>query len=320
MGNTPVLHPPLDEYSRRFGDWSMPFMQQEAASNPITTPLYQYTTAAGLEGMIRTKAVWFTGYRHLNDPAEINFALSLAIALLRERIVSERSEHVRLFLNSCAVLLEKDSIENIFGFYLGCFSRKSNDLGQWRAYADDGRGYALGFSSEVFAIREKETVPHMVASVQYGTDLARARLNEAIGRAVSLVVEAEAAHGELLSDEDTVAAFHFALFRELSVLLIFISVTSKHECYQHEEEVRLLHIGPHASRHPSMSVRIRGHHLVPYVPVPLEVKDPFIEVIIGPALDEAAARDGLQHLLRLHGCGELPIRASTIPYRSLSSR
>jgi len=34
-------------------------------------------------------------------------------------------------------------------FFVGCFSAAGDDLGQWRGYADNGRGFALGFDTAI---------------------------------------------------------------------------------------------------------------------------------------------------------------------------
>ena len=41
-------------------------------------------------------------------------------------------------------------VKEIFGFYIASFSRDRNDLGQWRAYADNGGGFALGLAPHLF--------------------------------------------------------------------------------------------------------------------------------------------------------------------------
>jgi len=42
------------------------------ARNTVTAPLYHYTDARGLEGIITTQQMWFTHYRHLNDRPKWN--------------------------------------------------------------------------------------------------------------------------------------------------------------------------------------------------------------------------------------------------------
>ncbi len=38
------------------------------------------------------------------------------------------------------------------GFFVASFSRAADDLGQWRGYGDDGRGFAVGFAPGLFHV------------------------------------------------------------------------------------------------------------------------------------------------------------------------
>ena len=42
-------------------------------------------------------------------------------------------------------VLDRD-FSKVFGFFIGSFSRASDDLAQWRAYGDKGRGFAIGLA------------------------------------------------------------------------------------------------------------------------------------------------------------------------------
>jgi hypothetical protein len=46
------------------------------------------------------------------------------------------------------VKIVNEGIENIANFFVCSFSKDGNDLSQWRSYADDGRGYVLGFDTQ----------------------------------------------------------------------------------------------------------------------------------------------------------------------------
>ncbi len=117
-------------------------------------PLYHYTDAAGLTAMVQNEAIWFTDYRHLNDPQEMHYGLWHAHEVILELMkgATPLGEYFLELLNHQLSL----SIENSFNdpdkleFFVACFSRNSDDLGQWRAYAANGRGFALGMAPENF--------------------------------------------------------------------------------------------------------------------------------------------------------------------------
>jgi Protein of unknown function (DUF2971) len=45
-------------------------------------------------------------------------------------------------------IVNQDRLADVVKFFALSFSATFDELGQWRAYADDGRGYALGFDTE----------------------------------------------------------------------------------------------------------------------------------------------------------------------------
>jgi len=108
--------------------------------------LYHYTSDAGLEGIIKSGKLWFTDFFALNDPSELRHGLSIAIDVLKSRATDERPE-----IATFAKMLERfdidAGIEAAGHFFICCFSGDGDDLGQWRAYADNGQGFALGFDT-----------------------------------------------------------------------------------------------------------------------------------------------------------------------------
>ena len=50
-------------------------------------------------------------------------------------------------------LFSKEDETDVYCF---CMSELPDSLGQWRAYADDGRGVAIGFSREFLHAAEKK--------------------------------------------------------------------------------------------------------------------------------------------------------------------
>ena len=54
-----------------------------------------------------------------------------------------------------ADMFQQSNIEKTLEFFIASFSRDRDDLGQWRAYADDGRGFAIGFSPRLFKVLDE---------------------------------------------------------------------------------------------------------------------------------------------------------------------
>src|SRR5271166_4732024 len=78
------LPPTLTAAVAAFDQWSNDNLIARDARDQITNPLYHYTDAAGLEGIVKNQQVWFTGYTHLNDPSELTYGMTIASELLSE--------------------------------------------------------------------------------------------------------------------------------------------------------------------------------------------------------------------------------------------
>ncbi|TCJ69148.1 UNVERIFIED_ORG: DUF2971 family protein [Dietzia maris] len=119
-------------------------------------PIYHYTDAAGLRGILQTGRIWATHTDFLNDAAELTFACNELKVALREQI-----EVVKLLDESAdqggsrevAKSFLGDFVEDLNGttggnVYVSSFSLDGDSLAQWRAYAP--AGYAIEFEEADF--------------------------------------------------------------------------------------------------------------------------------------------------------------------------
>jgi len=214
-------------------------------------------------------------------------------------------------------LFQHRNFTDIFGFYIASFSRDRNDLGQWRAYADNGRGFALGLAPHLFeAVDTANPQPteYVVMPVVYGEKEAEPRYRAAIETAAG-IVQANRAH---LIDKKVGIAFLRTMADELIAgQLIGTSLLVKHEAYSHKKEVRLVILGVRDTQKPYIKTRIRGSEIVPFIEgdMPLRDKDGIVEIVVGPAA-APPAKDAVKSLLQSFGV-ELGdrIKDSGIPYR-----
>src|SRR4051812_25177954 len=94
----------LRDAVKEYNDWSYAHLSETDIVNRINKPLYHYTDAVGLEGIIKNQEVWFTSFKHLNDPTEIEYGMSIAAELLKE-IGAESDPRIKLFC---------DMVNNLF--------------------------------------------------------------------------------------------------------------------------------------------------------------------------------------------------------------
>lgn len=315
----PVLRGAVDEYNK----WLSAYLKETDIRNKIEEPLYHYTDSAGLSGIIMNQEIWFTSYKHMNDPSEIAYGMSIALQLLEE-IGKKADSQVNLFCKMVIALFSNENIENTFSFFIASFSRNGDDLGQWRGYGDNGHGFSLGLSQRLFQVLDKPGLkPHenvFVTPVVYGEKEGRKHHRRAIRKAVKIVETTIKKATDVMSDKDVGMPFFDEMARSLiAAQLIFNSLTIKHEAYSNEREVRLIIMGEREKLRAHISTRSRRGDIVPFIKSPMKVQEKaaITEIVVGPcaAVD---AEDGVRTLLApfRKAPGSL-VRRSKIPYRAL---
>ena len=146
-----VLQSTIDEFNK----WADELVTTEQERNTIDETLYHYTDGRGLKGILESQTIWFTDYRHMNDPSELTHGIDIAKDVVR--VLANGSDgRVRLFLETLSDMFSVRNFSSNLEFLIASFSKERDDLGQWRAYADNGRGYAIGFAPHLFAIKERK--------------------------------------------------------------------------------------------------------------------------------------------------------------------
>jgi hypothetical protein len=315
------LPPVLQEAIGKFTDWAEQHLLAEQNASTITVPLYHYTNNQGLRGILESGRIWFTDYRHLNDPSELMHGIDMAhdVAGSLGRGADGR---VRLFLEDFADLLRPDNFTATLEFFIASFSRARDDLGQWRAYADNGRGYAIGFAPRMFGIGElvPGRLPEFVGPVRYKIDEVCARHNAALEEAVAIFFETVKANADLVRNKAIGIPFMEQFVREIIAQpIIWNCLTSKHPAYEHEQEVRLLIMGAPERLLPHVTTRLRGSEIVPYIAHPMPLREPhhIAEIVVGPASPPDAEHTVITMLASLGLDANVEVGRSDIPYRAL---
>ena len=104
--------------------------------------IYHYCNVESFSAIIQNKILWLSSVYNLNDYKEIHW------------IKDKLSNKLKNSINKNNFLLYK-AFEELYSkqlpnVYIGSFSKGSDLLSQWRAYANDGFGVAIGFNEEYF--------------------------------------------------------------------------------------------------------------------------------------------------------------------------
>jgi DUF2971 family protein len=281
--------------------------------------LYHYTNDAGLAGIIESGRLWFSDIFALNDPSELRHGLYIVIDLLKSRATDARPEIVTF-----ASMFERfdldAGIEAAGHFFFCCFSADGDDLGQWRAYADNGQGFALGFDTrsleDAFTKRKGKPIKQYATFHITYDDTELTRIQTAL---VDLV-------DPLISLPRTARVRGDALHAYMMDLLVYHSMDVirgvmffKHEAYRNEKEYRFQQLFRRDKPAPDVKHRQRGTSLVRYREFDWRKLAPgsLKKIVIGPAADRIkAARFAKDYVAAFHADPDkVKIVYSNIPYR-----
>lgn len=304
-------------------DVSEGIFDQAWDESALPDALWHYTDAAGALGVIQTGELWATNALFMNDASE----MKLAGTHLRHWLDSEafhqalpdEEERKAFRVELDATLGRFEDDPRIFAV---CFCTDGDLLGQWRAYAQEGNGYALGFDPRGLATALLRSYNYALFPVEY---------DEALQR--------EVARQLLWHELDDLSRGH----RGDRLRAVQVAATSvgraahsfayriKHRAFEHEQEWRLVyHRQPPLRDAPSFDAmfpflerryRPTARGIVPYVQVPITAvggeptASPLSEVRIGPTARAETSRRAVLSLLEDRGI-DAAVSNSAIPLRA----
>jgi hypothetical protein len=277
------------------------------AAESLPTSLYHYTDAAGLLGIIKSKTIWATDCRFLNDAQEFRYGIDVIERGLRDlpnlaaldpsHPLHDSAEEVGQAQRTLADMVLSD-LTSRNSACVSCFCENGDLLSQWRGYASR-HGYAIEFdrsSLEVAASRNGG----FLSRVGYGED----ELLDAAEHAAHAVMNNSLNH---LS----VTAYHIA--QDMSAPI----ATVKHPSFSEEQEWRL--VMPYYQAEgavPGAPLEYRPTELaiVPYVKVELWLSE-IVGVRVGQCAEQELRMSGVRRMLSAFEI-DVPVTPSSVPFRS----
>jgi hypothetical protein len=294
----------------------------EVIRRPDPEILYHYTDDAGLHGILESGTLWLSDIFGLNDPSELSHGVAPAITAIRERAEAGPGES-QIFARKFESFY-RTALQEVGTFLVTCFSAAADDLGQWRAYAANGCGYALGFDAKKLVnlfMKQRSEVSPTVACSTYPLDYDDSKLvkiqNQLVELAFPLI---SLPRGRELS-ADAINAYMRDLGSVLSVAVIIAALFFKHPAYAGEAEFRLLQIFPRGGPVPDLKFRHKPHDLISYRPFQWrQESDVLRRIVIGPAVDFERARRFVDNCLAAYHVDNpkaVEVVRSQIPYRAV---
>jgi len=305
----PLFAGPNDEFAKYHWHYTQSSPPKE---------LFHYASEEGLMNMIRSKCIWATESSFLNDRSELHAGIQIFRDALSNFSNSDFVSTVQQVLTDW---------QNHFSMlFVVSLSEHGDLLSQWRAYANDGAGYSIGFSTETIKKRagfgefvgldpdklSKTTANFFqLMKVVYQTDEQRQIAEEFLRLAK---MQFDALRGNA-GDEDPSASFKVICGIRLQEFLI----SFKSAEYEEEREWRI--VAPLRRTHAAIDFRITKYGMAPFVRVNIASREeldaprlPITTIMIGPRNPSKSNRQGLHLFLSREKC-EAQVRESGSTYR-----
>ncbi len=180
--------------------------------------IYHYCNVESFKAIIENKTLWLSSVYNLNDYKEIHWIKDKIFKKIKNSITKDN-------------FLKYKSFEELYSkqlptVYIASFSQGSDLLSQWRAYANDGYGVAIGFNSDYF----KENNLVQTSNVLYD--------EQSQEKQIDFILEPlEKLPGNINPDSKEFIKTCKAIIIDINNL----SAKSKNELFKEEQEVRLIH-------------------------------------------------------------------------------
>lgn len=313
---------PLDmqDALERFNDDAQEIVHSFLAtvnSQPPPPIVYHYTNDVGLKGILETGQLWLTDVFSLNDPSELTHGFSIAINALTSKVARD-SVVGQKFAKNFAAFQEQGAIPKTAHFFMCSFSSCGDDLGQWRAYADNGRGYAVGFDAKAlengFIERDGIPIPNNSTFHIIYSDAQLLGIQGQIVEKMRNLIMLPAGRG---LQNSTINVYMAELQMLLTLHILHTILFFKHEAYANEREFRFLQIH-RADEPPAVKVRAHRYGLVKYGEFDWRstAPDALRKIVVGPAAEYGTTSQFAKDCLGLFHSNNVEVARSEIPYRS----
>lgn len=188
--------------------------------------LFHYCSPSSFHAILESGKIRFTDINMLNDRAEMHWGYSVFEEAAGKLIkIAETKEGLKgldkAFFDKVDEVIAP--MQHRLHPFVSCFSRERDLLGQWRAYADNARGFAIGFNADAL-----KSMPVSLLAVEYERET---QVQEMMGALGATFMENEA-------DESRFGSKFF----ESSMMIGSYMLAFKNPSFRDEKEIRCVHM------------------------------------------------------------------------------
>jgi hypothetical protein len=275
------------------------------------SPLYHYTDSDGLVGILSNKTLWASDVSCMNDSSELTYSLQKT----KDRLSKEASQSsiVREFLESLG--FGKKLPKMPYRFYAACFCEQGDLLSQWRAYANRGGGYAIGFDpANLCATTQAD---FHLRKIVYDPETQDHLITDLLNRTRELLKKHAEGKNEVEKANLVFDVGHF--FHDC---LVEFCLSFKHPGFSEEHEWRVVKIQHNDEPKHQVEFRTAQGFPVPYVKFDIRFagdsapnSGPITMIRYGPTRHPDTAKESLQLLVERYELPSVQICGSEVPLR-----
>ncbi len=235
--------------------------------------LYHYTDYGGFKGFFSGKNIWLTSHKFMNDSTEFTYGMHILGEKFKEFL--KLPAYTSAFKDTCKNiwnLIVQDSADPALKPYIYCLSEDRDNLSQWRAYADDGKGYCIEFESSSFQSIGNQI---LLGQVQYEEDMFEALCANFVQKWLELCLKTADRNQNLIPSTDMQALARIFLQCAYMHMIKF-----KHKGFWAEKEWRLIKFLPRNST--NLSYRPHRFGTADYISLDINPQTLVTEILSGP--------------------------------------
>ena len=283
--------------------------------------IFHYCSAETMQAIATFGTLRFTDINMQNDEQEVLWAYSIfeeaATRLIKRSGVNNTTPEISIsFIESIDSIISH--IQLIAHPFISCFSLNGDLLGQWHAYADDGKGFAVGFNANSLT----NQLPVTFLRVLYNKE---EQVKEMMTAICAIYLNLESS--EINQKKN--------FFEDCALLGTYMTAL-KHPSFAEEAEIRAVHavrvkpqeklakfvsnggiINSTERVEPAeINFQVRNNHLTAYTDINFSPKDfptPIKELILGPK--NHSNLGNLQLFFGGLSYGDISLSKSEVPYR-----
>lgn len=266
--------------------------------------IYHYCNIDSFKAIMQNKTLWLSSIYNLNDYKEIHWIKDKVAKRIKDLTTKDSFKKYKIFEE---LYLKQHPL-----VYVASFSQGKDLLSQWRAYANDGKGVAIGFNAKFF----EEISNIKISKVLYSEEEQNRQIE-------SILSSIENFDNSLVKNQE-----FEVLCQEIITTINNLAAKSKNELFKEEQEVRIIH-NPiiindkqnccYKFENSISNMKFRSCHdnLIPYFELKFdkykEQTPPIIEIIKGPK--NRAIDKEIRMFMSINGFHDMKIEKSNASYR-----